>query len=186
MSKEQVIVIIISVLIGASFVLGWLANRARIKSLDAWFRNGLEQMGDVSKPAYINPASIGLRLSIKQKPFPFKVFDAIFILQRRENLPLWAYQLLMGKRDTILFQAKAHHLPDTNFQIIRRGDRVSVERQNYQSQALQFLETYHDFDFYSTQTVNETFLQALKDFIDKTGNHFSNMTMNLLMSIIMT
>lgn len=111
MGLGEWIVIGLSLLIGLTFAVGSFYNSRLRQRVDAWLRRNLKDSGEMSPSKWLDPSTAGLRQTINSKSLPFELVDWIVLLERRENLPLWLYQLATGRRDALLMQAMLKTTP---------------------------------------------------------------------------
>jgi hypothetical protein len=98
------LVIGLCVIIGIGFLVGnWINNQRAMATME-WIRKGISALGEVKSLRYSVPTAQGILIKIDPPDeCPFKKMEATLVLEHRENLPYWGFQLLRGKRDTLTF-----------------------------------------------------------------------------------
>lgn len=116
-SEERVFWAIILVLIVGYLAGAWL-NRQRSKALGQWLQRGLRLLG--GKPAWkvVGSLNSGAQVSIADASKPFRSLQITYVLLTREFLPLLAFELLRGKRDTMIVRAELRVRPDREFEVV--------------------------------------------------------------------
>lgn len=105
MNVGQWIVIGLCVLVGGWYAAGYYFNRRRGDQIHDWLRSGLKQWGRLGATHQRGSLALGARLEVPQASTPFKHIEAAYVLEARENLPLWVFNHLQGKRDEIVVNA---------------------------------------------------------------------------------
>jgi len=118
----QWVIIILSVLLGVWYVGASIYNRKRGVATYEWLRAGLETLGKVTEAKWIGGAGTGARLVVGQAEYPFRRVEVVFLLNSREILPLWLFNLLRGKDDEMILKATLRRVP-TPLEVGRAGDR---------------------------------------------------------------
>lgn len=122
------IVIGLSLVIFLFFIIGNWSNNQRGLRVMRWLKRGLSTYGEVGLGRFSAPTSKGIQLRIETpKGSPFKTFDANLILERRENLPLWAFQLLRGKKDRVQITAELESVPKDEVHVFHQSNLAPVE-----------------------------------------------------------
>lgn len=123
MDIGQLIVIILSAVLGVWYFIGAVVNRRRGMRVFNWLRPGMESIGKLSEARWIGSSGSGARLVVAQGQAPFQRVEAIFLLESREILPLWIFNHLRGKRDEIIIKAGLRSAPTGELEAAREGDR---------------------------------------------------------------
>lgn len=123
MNQGQIIVILLSAIMGVWFFLGSIYNRRRGMAIYNWLRSGIEQFGKLSEARWIGSSGSGARLVISQAKSPFQRIEIVFLLESREILPLWIFNHLRGKRDEMIMKANLRSVPGQEIEIAREGNR---------------------------------------------------------------
>ncbi len=100
------LVIGLSVLIGFWFIAGNFLNNQRSEQTMHWLKKGLGVFGQPGRGQFSAPNPRGIRFKLEPpQQAPFKTMEGTLVLQRRENLPMWLFQFLRGKRDILILMA---------------------------------------------------------------------------------
>jgi hypothetical protein len=111
------VVIGFCILLGLVFLWGMIDSRRRSGSIVDWLRHGLKGYASVSDPHWLAPGTFNVRISFKQKNV-IKELLMVFLLERRENLPLWIFQKLRGKQDEVVLHANLYRQPERHLSIL--------------------------------------------------------------------
>jgi hypothetical protein len=95
----QWVVIGLSVVMGVWFLAGIAINRRVGRAACAIVSSGLEGYS-CGALGWLDLATAGMAIKPARKGLPVERMEAVVSLERRENLPLWLFQLAAGKRDT--------------------------------------------------------------------------------------
>ena len=132
------IVIGLSLIIFLFFIIGNYINNQRSRDVLRWLRRGLATFGEVKSSLLSAPTTSGIRMKIEPADgSPLKDILVNLVLERRENLPLWIYQLLRGKRDHLVIMANVQPIPEGEVhgyhqsnlgpvEAARRGEKASL------------------------------------------------------------
>jgi hypothetical protein len=116
------IVIGLSLIIGMFFVIGNWINNQRANDAMRWLRRGLSNYGELQSGRFNAPTSKGIPFQIVPAEMcPYQKIRGNLILERRENLPLWFFQLLRGKRDTLTWTSDFQNMPATDIHLIHQS-----------------------------------------------------------------
>jgi hypothetical protein len=123
----QWIVIILSILMGAWYIVGSVINRRKGIATYRWLRAGLEKYGKISEAKWIGSAASGARLAVAQAGSPFRRIETVFLLNSREILPLWLFNLLRSKSDEMVLKADLRKAPVFQLEVFAPG-KVNEEK----------------------------------------------------------
>jgi hypothetical protein len=145
------IVIGLSVLIGLGFIAGNWYNNQRVMATLAWLRRGLAGYGEVKSARVNAPTPQGFPLRIDPpEGSPFQKIIGILALERRENLPLWLFQTLRGKRDRLQLETDLRRGPWGEVYVFHKSNLSQIEAAKRGEKAsLTFLKQAGDFHFYT-------------------------------------
>lgn len=116
------IVIGLSLLIGLFFVLGNWFNNQRADNAMRWLRQGLSDYGALKSSRFNAPTSKGIAFQIvPSASCPYQHIQGILILERRENLPLWIFQRIRGKRDVLQVTADLQDAPNMDLRLSQKS-----------------------------------------------------------------
>ncbi len=122
MNTGQWIVIVLCIIIGLWYAVGFYYNRRKSRTIANWLYAGLSQFGDVKVSRLKSTSAWGAQFQVNCNEDPFRHFDVLFYLEARENLPLWIYNRLQGKRDEIILRAKLMRAPALELEAAYNGD----------------------------------------------------------------
>ena len=116
------IVIGLSLLIGLFFVLGNWFNNQRADNAMRWLRQGLSDYGALKSSRFNAPTAKGIAFQIVPSAnCPYQRIQGILVLERRENLPLWIFQRIRGKRDILQMTSDLQDAPNMDLHISQRS-----------------------------------------------------------------
>ena len=122
------LVIGLSILIGLWFLIGNWINNQRSDETMRWLKKGVSVFGQPGRAQFSAPNAKGIRLKIEPpQQSPLKNLEGNLVLQRRENLPIWGYQFLRGKQDTLQLTADVRPGPDGEIHAFHKSNLAPVE-----------------------------------------------------------
>lgn len=121
MDLGQTIVIVLSIFMGVWYLIGSIFNRRRGVDTYRWLRDGLQNYGKISEAKWIGSSASGARMVIEKPDAPFRRIEAIFLMNSREILPLWLFNILRGKSDEMVLKANLRKTPTYQMEIARQG-----------------------------------------------------------------
>ncbi len=122
MNLGQQVVIVVSVALVVWYVAFSFVNRKRGIALYHWLRAGAETLGALSEVGWIGSAANGGRMVVGKAAPPFSRVELVFLLQSREILPLWAFNLARGKRDELILKAVLRGAPRRQVEALPAGE----------------------------------------------------------------
>lgn len=105
MNTGQQIVIVVSLALAVWYLFFLFVNRKRGIAFYRWLREGVETLGPLADAGWVGSASSGGRMAVVKALPPFQRVEMVFLLQSREILPLWLFNLGRGKRDELILKA---------------------------------------------------------------------------------
>jgi hypothetical protein len=121
------LVIIICIVIFVWWVGGAIINRQRGQKVLNWLEAGFERMSWIYKLEWLKAfRSVG-RLEVDYPRAPFDKLEIIFILEARENLLVWIFRHLWGRRDELILRAELQVAPTQELEACEKGRRGFVE-----------------------------------------------------------
>lgn len=124
LSPEQIMVGIGGFL-GLWYLVASFYNRRRGIATYRWLRDGLRVLGDKYEGRWLGSASSGARLSIPKADSPFRRVEVLFLLESRELLPLWLFDILRDKRDQVIFKATTRAAWQTELEIAPSSSTIA-------------------------------------------------------------
>ncbi len=123
MNVGQWIVIGLCIFIGLWYATGFYYNRRKSKAVAAWLYTGLSLYGNVKVSRLKGTAAWGAQFHVDCREAPFRYFEVAFLLEARENLPLWIYNRLLGTRDEIVLKSNLLRVPSQELEAAYKGDQ---------------------------------------------------------------
>jgi hypothetical protein len=136
MNLGQGIVIGLCVILALWFAGGYIYNWRKTNTLSQALKTALEQQGKLS--AYRRLGVSGAQFILENAKAPFRQIELVFLLEPRENLPLWLLRRIQGRQDELLFKANLRTAPAQEFQIGLDGDQkfeqsiLSEDKKSYE------------------------------------------------------
>lgn len=124
MDIGQWIVIVLSVVMGVWFMIGSVVNRRRGVETYKWFQKQLEPLGKITESRWIGTSGSGARMVVGKPARPYQRVEVVFLLDSREILPLWAFNLLRGKQDEMVLKANLRTAPGEEVEVRRARGRA--------------------------------------------------------------
>jgi len=101
------------------YVVGWQMNRRRGEQLLGWVLQGLRSLGDQITVSRLGTS--GFQVNAEKVQTPFKKMEATILLQPREILLFWIFNLLRGRADQLVFKATLRVWPGGEIEVIKKG-----------------------------------------------------------------
>ncbi len=170
MNLAQWIVIILSFIIGIWYFGAFLYNRQRGEVTYQWLKAGLRPLGELGEVQRLGTLTPQARLVIHKAEAPFQQIEVIFSLEPRENLPLWIFSHLQGRRDEIVIRASLRVLPTQEIETAHTEDRryrnlVASE----QIKPFELLPTPYGFEIARRGKPDVKAVERLKLFLERYG-----------------
>ncbi len=103
-TPEQLLVTI-GLVLAAWYLLALIYNRRRGHAAYRWLAGGLDVLGQSHESKWLGSAASGAQLIVTRAVQPFRRVEVVYLLESRELLPLWLFDLLRNKRDQLIFKA---------------------------------------------------------------------------------
>jgi hypothetical protein len=94
-------------------------NRRRGEQLLGWVLQGLRSLGDQITVSRLGTS--GFQVNAEKVPAPFKKIEATILLQPREILLFWLFNLLRGRADQLVFEATLRVWPGSEIEVMKTG-----------------------------------------------------------------
>ena len=101
------------------YVVGWQMNRRRGEQLLEWVLQGLRSLGDQITVSRLGTS--GFQVNAEKVQAPFKKIEATILLQPREILLFWLFNLLRGRTDYLVFKATLRAWPGSEIEVMKTG-----------------------------------------------------------------
>jgi len=102
------------------YIVGWQMNRKRGEQLLEWVLQGLRALGG-DQITVSKLGTSGFQVSVTRVQAPFKSIEATILLQPREILLLWIFNLLRGRTDYLVFKATLRAWPQGEIEVMKRS-----------------------------------------------------------------
>ena len=116
-------VIAFGVLLIIWYVVGWQMNRRRGGRLLEWIIQGLRAFGGQITVSRLGTS--GFQVSVRKAQTPFKRVETTILLQPREILLLWIFNLLRGRTDYLVFKGTLRASPRGGVEVIKKRERLT-------------------------------------------------------------
>jgi len=100
------------------YIVGWQMNRRRGGRLLEWVLQGLRALSDQITVSRLGTS--GFQVNVKKGQAPFKRIEATILLEPREILLLWMFNLLRGKADYLVFKGTLRASPRGEIEVIKK------------------------------------------------------------------
>jgi hypothetical protein len=111
-------VIAFCVLLAVWYVVGWQVNRRRGMCLLEWIVQGLRALGDQITVSRLGTS--GFQVHMGRVQAPFKKIEATILLEPREILLFWLFNLLRGKTDYLVFKGTLRASPRVEIEVMKK------------------------------------------------------------------
>lgn len=119
-------VIAFCVLLIIWYVVGWQVNRRHGKRLLEWVLQGLRAFGDQITISRLGTS--GFQVNVKKAQPPFRRIKATILLEPREILLLWVFNLLRGGADHLVLKGTLRASPRGEVEIVKKKRGRLVRR----------------------------------------------------------
>jgi len=116
-------VIALCVLLIIWYVVGWQMNRKRGRRLLQWILQGLRAFGGQITVSRLGTS--GFQVNVRKAQPPFKRIEATILLEPRENLLFWIFNLLRGRADYLVFKGTLRASPRGEVEVIKKRGRLA-------------------------------------------------------------
>ena len=170
MDVGQWIAIGVAVFVWLWYVIGYFLNRKRAGELFDWVISGLDQLGDQVDVGRVGRFGSTVRIHIEKAAAPYRWVEIFLSIEPRENLPIWIYNLIRGKRDEIFIKANLRNAPGQELEVARRTDR-GFRRYvaGQQKKPFELVPGPHEFEIARRGKKEERGLEHMRLFLDQYG-----------------
>jgi len=105
------------------YVVGWQMNRRQGRRLLGWILQGLRALGDQITVSRLGTS--GFQVNVRKAQAPFKRIEATILLQPREMLLLWIFNLLRGGADYLVFKSILRASPRGEVEMVKKRGRLA-------------------------------------------------------------
>jgi hypothetical protein len=112
-------VIALCALLVVWYIVGWQMNRKRGERLLEWIVHGLRALGDQITVSRLGTS--GFQVNLGKAQAQFKRIEATILLEPREILLFWVFNLLRGRTDSLVFKATLRAWPRGEVEVMKTG-----------------------------------------------------------------
>ena len=116
-------VIAFCVLLVIWYIVGWQINRRHGRRLLEWILQSLRALGDQITVSRLGTS--GFQVNVRKAQTPFKRIEATILLQPREILLLWIFNLLQGRADYLVFKSTLRASPRGEVEVVKKRGRLA-------------------------------------------------------------
>jgi hypothetical protein len=117
------IIIIICIAVVVWWPIGGFINRRRGQAWLDWLQTGVKELGATSTNRWLRSFQSVGQLTVRELRAPFRSLNILFTLENRDNIVMWIFRHLRGRRDEMIIQAEMHNDPVQELEIGYRGRR---------------------------------------------------------------
>ena len=117
-------VIAFCIVLGIWYVVGWQMNRRHGRRLLEWIIRGLRAYGGQITVSRLGMT--GLQVNIHKAQPPFKSIETTVLLQPREILLLWIFNLLRGGSDYFVLNGSLRAPPQGEVEVVKKRGRMAT------------------------------------------------------------
>ncbi|HBG75126.1 MAG: hypothetical protein A2X25_05115 [Chloroflexi bacterium GWB2_49_20] len=121
MDLGQWLIIGLCIILAAWYVIGAIINFRRAEIVSRWLQDGLDELGELGGEGWLTALHTAGRLVIRDGRPPFQTVELLFALESRENLPVWVFRHLMGRRDELYLRIELRSVPKMEIEVVRRN-----------------------------------------------------------------
>lgn len=168
MGIGEYIVIGISIAIAAWFLIGSYINNQKSQQILSWLVKGASALGKVSAARFLAPSRSGVRAMIKFEDGPVAQVEVVMALVRRENLPLWLFQLITRRKDLLTLNFSSRKTPAGEMWAFPSKSAAGLVEQANQGQKapLVFREEQGQHRLYTRQKEDEQAFNYLRGYLN--------------------
>lgn len=127
MDLGQWLIIGLCIILVVWYVIGAIINYRRAETVSRWLQDGLDELGELGGKGWLTALHTAGRLAIRDARSPFQMVELLFALESRENLPVWAFRHMMGRRDELYLRAELRSVPKMEIEVVRRAKQKKLD-----------------------------------------------------------
>ena len=116
-------VIAFCILLTIWYIVGWQVNRRRGRRLLEWVLQGLRAFGGQITVSRLGTS--GFQVNARTAQPPFKRIETTILLESREILLLWIFNLLRGETDYLVFKGTLRASPRGEVEVVKKKGRLA-------------------------------------------------------------
>jgi len=105
------------------YIVGWQVNRRRGRRLLEWVLQGLRAFGGQITVSRLGTS--GFQVNVRKAQPPFKRIETTILLESREILLLWIFNLLRGDTDYLVFKGTLRASPRGEVEVVKKKGRLA-------------------------------------------------------------
>jgi hypothetical protein len=105
------------------YIVGWQVNRRRGRRLLEWVLQGLRAFGGQITVNRLGTS--GFQVNVRKAQPPFKRIETTILLESREILLLWIFNLLRGDTDYLVFKGTLRASPRGEVEVVKKKGRLA-------------------------------------------------------------
>jgi hypothetical protein len=105
------------------YIVGWQMNRRHGRRLLEWILQGLRVFGGQITVSRLGTS--GFQVNVRKAQTPFKRIEATILLQPREILLVWIFNLLQGRADYLVFKSTLRASPRGEVEVVEKRGRLA-------------------------------------------------------------
>ena len=105
------------------YIMGWQMNRRHGRRLLEWILQSLRAFGDQITISRLGTS--GFQVNVRKAQAPLKRIEATILLQPREMLLLWMFNLLRGGADYLVFKSTLRASPRGEVEMVKKRGRLA-------------------------------------------------------------
>jgi len=121
MDAGQWVIVGLCVVLGFWFLVGYLFNRQKVRTISGAVEAALKKYGRVS--AIRRLGNSGVQFIVEKAETPFRQIELVFLLEARENPFLWLTERIRGRRDELVLRANLRTAPAQEICLVESQDR---------------------------------------------------------------
>jgi hypothetical protein len=157
-----------SAVLGAWFLAGIAANRKVARDFYALLSLSSDKLS-LLPLAWVDLSTAGVSIKTARSGLPVERMEAVLVLERRENCPLWVFQHLAGKRDSVIVRAALKNPPCFELHLVPSSDYALRSGLTAREQPLHCTEAGNGLLLFSGGQLPERTLASMKALADRLG-----------------
>jgi hypothetical protein len=122
MSLNEIIIILCFAVV-LWWPIGGFINRRRGQAWLEWLQTGVKELGATSTNQWLRAFKSVGQINVRDLRAPFQSMNILFTLENRDNIILWVFRHLRGRRDEMIVQAEMNGDPIQELEIGYLGRR---------------------------------------------------------------